>query len=97
MAALDIILLLRLFLWLLVLHRCRVTAWLRLSGPSGDHLLQALLQQGHPAQAAQAHGQAAFEDLPEGRLRTLSGPSITFSEQQLPCKLFMVLVKCYFI
>lgn len=38
-----------------------ITAWLRLAGTCGAHLVHPLLQHGHPEQVAQDHVLAAFE------------------------------------
>lgn len=49
--------------------------WLGLAGSSGGPLVQTLLQQGHPEQAAQAaHVRAAFEDFQGWRLYNLHHP-----------------------
>lgn len=45
----------------------RITGWLRLADASGGHLVQRLLQQGHPEPLAQAHVWVAFKYLQGGR------------------------------
>lgn len=51
----------------------KITEWLRLEMTSGGHLIQQPLQAGHPDQGAQAHVQAAFDDLSGKKFHSLSG------------------------
>lgn len=51
----------------------KITEWLRWERTSGNHLVQPLIKQCHPEQAAQDHIQLVFEDLQGGRLQNLPG------------------------